>query len=175
MEFRAARPSSITPASFAIKLCCAASFTLPTENGIDPRGKKITGLETFYSDLDELTSGFQPSDLLIIAARPSMGKTAFAINIAENAAVEGQKKVAVFSLEMSREALLLRLLCSRAKVDSHKMRTGSLWRDDMQKVVRAMEQLAETAFNVRRTAALADSLTQRALLSLAVSARRKER
>ncbi len=106
------------------------------------RGQRITGLATHYADLDEMTSGFQRSDLIIIAARPSMGKTAFALNIAENAAIEDQKTVGVFSLEMSREALLLRLLCSKAKVDSHKMRTGSLWRDDMDKVVRAMEQLA---------------------------------
>ena len=106
------------------------------------RGQRITGLETHYADLDEKTSGLQKSDLIIIAGRPSMGKTAFALNIAENAAIEDQKAVGVFSLEMSREALLLRLLCSRAKVDSHKMRTGSLWRDDMAKVVRAMEELA---------------------------------
>jgi replicative DNA helicase len=106
------------------------------------RGQRITGLATHYTDLDEMTSGFQKSDLVIIAARPSMGKTAFALNIAENAAIEDQKVIGVFSLEMSREALLLRLLCSRARVDSHKMRTGSLWRDDMTKVVRAMEELA---------------------------------
>src|SRR5947208_15472374 len=73
-----------------------------------------------------------------------MGKTAFAMNIAENAAILDQKTVGIFSLEMSREALLLRLLCSRAIVDAHKMRTGSLWRDDMQKVVRAMEELAQS-------------------------------
>jgi replicative DNA helicase len=97
------------------------------------RGQRITGLETHYVDLDEMTSGLQKSDLIILAARPSMGKTAFALNIAENAAVEDQ---------MSREALLMRLLCSQAQVDSHKMRTGSLWREDMDKVVRAMEQLA---------------------------------
>jgi len=106
------------------------------------RGQRITGLATHYTDLDEMTSGFQRSDLIIIAARPSMGKTAFAMNIAENASIEDQKVVGMFSLEMSREALLLRLLCSRARVDSHKMRTGSLWRDDMTKVVNAMEQLA---------------------------------
>ena len=106
------------------------------------RGQRITGLATHYTDLDEMTSGFQRSDLIIIAARPSMGKTAFAMNIAENASIEDQKVVGMFSLEMSREALLLRLLCSRARVDSHKMRTGSLWRDDMTKVVHAMEQLA---------------------------------
>jgi len=105
--------------------------------------ERITGLATHYTDLDEMTSGLQRSDLVIIAARPSMGKTAFAMNIAENAAIEDQKVVGMFSLEMSREALLLRLLCSKARVDSHKMRTGSLWRDDMDKVVRAMDQLAQ--------------------------------
>ncbi len=106
------------------------------------RGQRITGLATHYPDLDEMTSGLQRSDLIIIAARPSMGKTAFAMNIAENASIDDQKVVGMFSLEMSREALLLRLLCSKARVDSHKMRTGSLWRDDMDKVVHAMEQLA---------------------------------
>jgi len=106
------------------------------------RGQRITGLATHYTDLDEMTSGLQRSDLVIIAARPSMGKTAFAMNIAENAAVEDKQVVGVFSLEMSREALLMRLLCSQARVDAHKMRTGSLWQDDTRKVVRAMEQLA---------------------------------
>jgi len=106
------------------------------------RGQRITGLATHYTDLDEMTSGLQRSDLVIIAARPSMGKTAFVMNIAENAAIDDQQVVAVFSLEMSREALLMRLLCSQARVDAHKMRTGSLWQDDTKKVVRAMEQLA---------------------------------
>jgi replicative DNA helicase len=106
------------------------------------RGQRITGLATHYMDLDEMTSGLQRSDLVIIAARPSMGKTAFAMNIAENAAIEDQQVAGVFSLEMSREALLMRLLCSQARVDAHKMRTGSLWQDDTKKVVRAMEQLA---------------------------------
>ncbi len=106
------------------------------------RGQRITGLATHYADLDEMTSGLQRSDLVIIAARPSMGKTAFVMNIAENASIEDQQVVGVFSLEMSREALLMRLLCSQARVDAHKMRTGSLWQDDTRKVVRAMEQLA---------------------------------
>ena len=106
------------------------------------RGQRITGLATHYMDLDEMTSGLQRSDLVIIAARPSMGKTAFAMNIAENAAIEDQQVAGVFSLEMSREALLMRLLCSQARVDAHKMRTGSLWQEDTKKVVRAMEQLA---------------------------------
>jgi len=119
------------------------------------RGQRITGLETHYADLDEKTSGLQKSDLIIIAARPSMGKTAFALNIAENAAIEDKKVVGVFSLEMSREALLLRLLCSRARVDSHKMRTGSLWRDDMNKVVRAMEELATAPIFIDDTPGIA--------------------
>jgi len=108
------------------------------------RGQRITGLATHYTDLDEMTSGLQKSDLVILAARPSMGKTAFVMNIAENAAIEDKKVVGIFSLEMSREALLLRLLCSRARVDSHKMRTGSLWRDDMNKVSHAMEELSSS-------------------------------
>ncbi len=119
------------------------------------RGQRITGLETHYADLDEMTSGFQKSDLIILAARPSMGKTAFALNIAENAAIDDQKVVGVFSLEMSREALLLRLLCSRAKVDSHKMRTGSLWREDMSKVVHAMEDLAHAPIFIDDTPGIA--------------------
>jgi len=115
------------------------------------RGQRITGLATHYTDLDEMTSGLQRSDLVIIAARPSMGKTAFAMNIAENAAIEEQQVVGVFSLEMSREALLLRLLCSQARVDAHKMRTGSLWQDDTKKVVRAMEQLAHAPIYIDDT------------------------
>ena len=106
------------------------------------RGQRITGLATHYTELDEKTSGFQKSDLVILAARPSMGKTAFAMNIAENAAIDDGKVVGIFSLEMSGEALLQRLLCSRAIVDAHKMRTGSLWGDDMKKIVRAMEELS---------------------------------
>jgi replicative DNA helicase len=90
-----------------------------------------------------MTSGLQKSDLVIIAARPSMGKTAFAINIAENASVMDNKVVGVFSLEMSRESLLLRMLCSQALVDSHKLRTGFLSREDYQKLVSALAALAE--------------------------------
>jgi|SRR5450631_66437 len=105
------------------------------------RGQRITGIETHYSDLDEKTSGLQRSDLIIIAGRPSMGKTAFAMNIAENVAIEDQKIVGVFSLEMSKEALLQRMLCSVARVDSHRFRTGSLWQDDTRKISQALEKL----------------------------------
>ena len=107
------------------------------------RGRRITGLETHYADLDEKTSGFQKSDLIIIAGRPSMGKTSFAMNIAENSAIEDAKTVAVFSLEMSKEALLQRMLCSVARVDAHKFRTGSLWQDDIRKIAQALEKLSQ--------------------------------
>src|SRR6202040_978375 len=100
-----------------------ARETFGSVDALLQRGQRITGLATHYTDLDEMTSGLQRSDLIIIAARRSMGKTAFALNIAENAAIEDQKTVGVFSLEMSREALLLRLLCSRSRVDSHRLRT----------------------------------------------------
>ena len=107
------------------------------------RGQRITGLETHFSEMDSMTCGLQPSDLIILAARPSMGKTALAMNIAENAAIDDKKTVAVFSLEMSKEALLQRMLCSVAEVDSHRFRTGSFWSDDTRKIQRAMEKLLE--------------------------------
>jgi replicative DNA helicase len=122
--------------------------------GIDAllqRGQRITGLETYYTELDEKTSGLQPSDLVILAARPSMGKTSFAMNIAENAAIHGGKVVGVFSLEMSKEALLQRMLCSVARVDAHKFRTGSLWQDDTRKIQHAIEQLAHAPIFVDDT------------------------
>ena len=108
------------------------------------RGQEITGLATHYTQLDKLTSGLQPSDLIIIAARPSMGKTALAMNIAENAAVLDGKVVGVFSLEMSREALLMRMLASHAQVDSKDLRQGFLTKEDMRKLTRATEQLSHS-------------------------------
>ena len=121
------------------------------------RGQRITGLETYYTDLDEMTSGLQPSDLVILAARPSMGKTSFAMNIAENAAIHGGKVVGVFSLEMSKEALLQRMLCSVARVDAHKFRTGSLWQEDTRKIQHAVEQLAHAPIFVDDTPGIAVS------------------
>ncbi len=115
------------------------------------RGQEITGLATHYGQLDKLTSGLQPSDLVIIAARPSMGKTAFAMNIAENAAVIDGKVVGVFSLEMSREALLMRMLASCAQVDSRNLRQGFLTKDDMRKLTQAMEQLMQARLYIDDT------------------------
>ena len=121
------------------------------------RGQRITGLETHFAELDSMTCGLQRADLVIIAARPSMGKTAFAMNIAENAAIEDKKTVAVFSLEMSKEALLQRMLCSVAKVDSHRFRTGSFWQDDTRKIQRAMERLLEAPIFIDDTPGIAVS------------------
>ena len=91
----------------------------------------VTGVPTGYKRLNELTAGFQPADLLILAGRPSMGKTAFALNIARNAAVDYGMAVGIFSLEMSSEALVLRLLCTEAKVNQMAVRTGKLTKDEM--------------------------------------------
>jgi replicative DNA helicase len=93
-------------------------------------GKSITGIPTGYVELDKLTSGLQPSELLILAARPSQGKTAMALNLAENIAIRGGQPVAFFSLEMSKESLLQRLVASVAQIDAHKFRTGHLNRND---------------------------------------------
>ena len=84
-------------------------------------GKRITGLPTNYAQLDSLTSGLQPSELIILAARPSVGKTALALNIAENVALHQHATTAIFSLEMSKESLLMRLLASQARVDAHRV------------------------------------------------------
>ncbi|NYF78741.1 replicative DNA helicase [Granulicella arctica] len=108
------------------------------------QGREVTGLGTHYIEFDRMTSGLQESELIIIAARPSMGKTAWAINIAENAAVRGGKVVAVFSLEMSKASLLRRMLASQAMVNSKAIQTGMLMRDDRGKLVSALERLMES-------------------------------
>jgi replicative DNA helicase len=99
--------------------------------------ESVTGVTSGYKDLDKQTAGFQKSDLIIIAARPSMGKTAFALCIARNAAVEGGVPVGFFSLEMSKEQLAMRLLCSEARVDSQKIRSGFLSQQECGKLLQA--------------------------------------
>jgi replicative DNA helicase len=108
------------------------------------QGREITGLATHYIEFDRMTSGLQESELIIIAARPSMGKTAWAINIAQNAAVRDGKVVAVFSLEMSKESLLRRMLASEALVNSRKIQTGFLPKEDKGKLLSALERLMES-------------------------------
>ena len=101
-------------------------------------GKSVTGISTGYGELDKLLSGLQPSELIILASRPSQGKTALALNMAENIAIRGGLPVAVFSLEMSKESLLQRLVASVAQVDAHKFRSGHLSREDWRRMTEGL-------------------------------------
>lgn len=105
------------------------------------RKDSVTGVASGFSDLDKKTAGFQPSDLIIVAGRPSMGKTSFCMNIAEHVAIEGKKPVGIFSLEMSRDQLVLRMLCSQAMVDASRLRTGHLGNEDWAKLTMAAGHL----------------------------------
>lgn len=104
---------------------------------------ELTGVPTGFYDLDNMTSGLQKSDLIILAARPSMGKTALALNIAQNVALKAKKAVAIFSLEMSKEQLVQRMLCSEAEVDSHKLKTGNMQSSDWEKLTTSMNHFAD--------------------------------
>ncbi|MBI3397775.1 MAG: replicative DNA helicase [Deltaproteobacteria bacterium] len=116
------------------------------------RDGHVTGVPTGFDRFDELTSGLQPSDLIVIAGRPSMGKTAFALNIAQNAAETGSP-VAIFSLEMSKEQLVQRLLASKAKVDLYRLRSGKLRDEDWSKLIRAVDSLHEAPLFIDDTPA----------------------
>ncbi|MBI4478736.1 MAG: replicative DNA helicase [Acidobacteria bacterium] len=123
-------------------------------DALHDRGKRVTGLETGFRKFDDMTRGLQPSDLIIIAARPSVGKTSFALNIAQFAAIHHQQPVGLFSLEMSKEALVLRLLCAEARVDSHRLQTGFASREDWSRMASALGRLAEAPFFIDDTPAL---------------------
>ncbi len=111
----------------------------------------VTGLPTGFTDLNRMTAGLQPSDLIILAARPSMGKTTFALNIAQSAAVDQKIPVIVFSLEMSKEQLALKLLCSEAGVDNQRIRTGTLMDSDWPRLSHALGSLSEAAMFIDDT------------------------
>ena len=112
---------------------------------------EVTGVPTGFRDLDRMTSGFQDSDLVIIAARPSMGKTALALNIAQYVAVEEDIPVAIFSLEMAKSQLVQRMLCSEAQVDSHRLRTGKLKDTDWRRLSQAAGRLGESSIFIDDT------------------------
>lgn len=114
----------------------------------------ITGVGSGIKDLDAKTSGFQKGDMVLIAARPSMGKTTFSLNIAENAALKEGKSVVIFSLEMSKEQLAYKLLCSQANVDMLKLRTGNLEDDDWERIARATGPLANAKIYIDDTAGI---------------------
>ncbi|HJU60746.1 MAG TPA: replicative DNA helicase [Candidatus Binatia bacterium] len=127
--------------------------TLKTVEKLYERKEMVTGVPTGYEDLDKLTAGLQPSDLIIVAGRPSMGKTAFSLNIAANAAFAGVG-VAVFSLEMAKEQLVLRMLCSEARVNNSKVRSGYLAERDFPKLANAAGRLHEALIYVDDTPAI---------------------
>jgi replicative DNA helicase len=118
------------------------------------RGQRVTGIETGFVDLDNMTSGLQPGELVVVAARPSLGKTALALNIAAHAAIKHRKTVGLFSLEMSKESLVIRLLCSEAETDSHRLRSGFSSREDWNKLTRALGRLGDAPLFIEDTPAL---------------------
>lgn len=115
---------------------------------------QLTGVPSGFYDLDEMTSGFQSSDLIILAGRPSMGKTSFALSIARHVGVDCVKRVAVFSLEMSKEQIVLRLLCSEARVSNSLVRSGNLGESDFPKLVEAASKIAQADIYIDDTPAI---------------------
>jgi len=109
---------------------------------------EVTGIPTGFLDLDRVTSGFQRNDLIIVAARPSVGKTAFALNIAQNVATRTDENVAIFSLEMGAEQLVSRMLCAEGNIDSQRLRTGALEADDWGKLTMAMGSLSNAGIYI---------------------------
>lgn len=114
----------------------------------------LTGVGTGFTDFDEMTSGMQPSDLIIVAGRPSMGKTTFAMNIAEHVAIKERVPVAVFSMEMPGEQLAMRMMSSLGRIDQHRVRTGKLEDDEWPRMTSAINILADTPLFIDDTAAL---------------------
>lgn len=144
--------SQIKPSFYEIKSLLKESFK--TIEKLYESREIVTGVPTGFDEIDKLTTGFQPADLIIIAGRPSMGKTAFSLNIAQYAAIKKNIPAALFSLEMSKEQLVLRMLCSEAKVDAHRLRGGFLGEEDWPKLTRAAGILSEAPIFIDDTPAL---------------------
>lgn len=118
------------------------------------RKSLVTGVPTGFVELDEMTSGLQPSDLIVLAARPSMGKTSLCLNIAQHIGVREKKPTAIFSLEMSKEQLGIRLLCAEARLNSHDVRIGNIQDDDWERLAHASEILSQAPIYIDDTPAL---------------------
>jgi replicative DNA helicase len=142
----------IKPSFFPIKEVIKDSFEMVEK--LYDRKEMITGMPTGYKDLDEMTAGLQPSDLIIVAGRPSMGKTAFCLNIASNAAIKSNLPVAIFSLEMSKEQLVIRMLASEARIDAKLLRTGHLAQSDWNKLTTGAGVLSEVKIYLDDSSAL---------------------
>jgi replicative DNA helicase len=156
----------VNPSFFPIKDVIKQNIKILEK--LQEREEVFTGVPTGFDDLDRMTSGLQPADLVVIAGRPSMGKTAFALNIARNAAVDHEVPVGIFSLEMSKEQLGMRMLCSEARVDAHKLRTGFFSNRDWPLLLRAAGTISEAAIFIDDSPALS-------ALELRAKARRLKR
>ncbi|MEN6467579.1 MAG: replicative DNA helicase, partial [Smithella sp.] len=144
--------NKVRPSFYPIKDIVKESFRAIED--LFTRKELITGVATGFDKFDDMTSGLQNSDLIIIAGRPSMGKTAFALNIAQFASLETQTPVAIFSLEMSKEQLAFRMLASEAKVDSQRLRKGFLGETDWPKLTTAAGRLSEAPLFIDDTPAI---------------------
>lgn len=153
----------VRPSFYPIREILKSSFK--TLEKLYERKEQVTGIPSGFKDLDEITAGFQPSDLIIVAGRPSMGKTAICLNVAQYAAVERKIPVAIFSLEMSKEQLVLRMLCSEAEVEGTRIRTGFLAESDWPKLTMAAGNLSDAPIFIDDTPALS-------ILELRAKARR---
>jgi len=142
----------INPAFFAISDIIDKNIATIEERQVNKA--LVTGVPTGYSRLDTMTSGFQPSDLIILAARPSMGKTSLALNIARNTAVDANIAVALFSLEMSKEQLSMRMLCSEARIDSSRLRSGFFNLDDWGRLTDAGSILSDAPIFIDDSASI---------------------
>jgi len=142
----------VRPSFYPIRDIVKQSFK--TLERLYEKKELVTGVPSGFKELDQMTAGFQPSDLIIVAGRPSMGKTAFCLNVVQYAAIEKKTPVAVFSLEMSKEQLVIRLLCSEAHVEGTRLRTGFLSEEDWPRLTIAAGNLSEAPIFIDDTAAL---------------------
>ena len=142
----------VKPSFYSIRDIVKQSFK--TIERLYEKKELVTGVPSGYRDLDQRTAGFQPSDLIIVAGRPSMGKTAFCLNVAQYAAIEKRIPVAIFSLEMSKEQLVIRMLCSEAQVEGTRLRTGFLTESDWPRLTLAAGNLSDAPIFIDDAAAL---------------------
>ncbi len=142
----------VRPSFYPIREIVKQSFA--TIEKLFKKKEAVTGVASGFKELDRMTAGFQPSDLIIVAGRPSMGKTAFCLDVAEYAAIYNKIPVAIFSLEMSKEQLVIRMLCSQANVEGTRLRTGYLNESDWPKLTIAAGSLSESPIFIDDTAAL---------------------
>ena len=142
----------VRPSFYPIKKIVKDSFEIFQR--LYEKKELVTGVSSGFKGLDRMTAGFQPSDLIIIAGRPSMGKTAFCLNVAQYAAIENKVPIAIFSLEMSKEQLVIRMFCSEARVEGHRLRTGYLNESDWPKLTIAAGTLSEAPIFIDDSPAL---------------------